>query len=168
MASSALIKPKLLTVLEPRAYHDTADSCLQGIDWITIELESDWVNKALACDGRRGFIHVIYGCSISNNTKLVCIHESVGSQVLQPGPLNDWGCKLQLLLVKHFEWSFEVAYEPWTRHRESMLQQDGWCSYVGRWDCFFGGPDLGLDLGYVEWFQGRHQAEILLGMMSTI
>ena len=55
--------------------------------------------------------------------------------------------ELKLLICKYLEHNFEVIYQPWHVHRDCMLHLSGWASYVARWTGFFGGPDLGLDLG---------------------
>ena len=69
--------PKLLAVLEPTAFHDGVDQAKRDVNWMKAKLESDWVCKALACDGRRGFIHAFADDGELTNGRLVLIHESV-------------------------------------------------------------------------------------------
>ena len=76
-------KPKLIVVLEPFAYSDTEEECFGKMEWVMVKLDIDWVNSALACEGRHGFIHEVHGPKPSSNKKEVCIHESVGSYTIK-------------------------------------------------------------------------------------
>ena len=142
---------KLLAVLEPFACYDNLDDAANDLNWMKAQMESGWVNAALACEGRRGFIHTFPDSRESVNGKIVFIHESVSVQWSRDISWNNEDINSQLMILKQLEDRFEVTYRPWVTHRKAMLQQYGWCSYVGCWDCFFGGPDLGLDLRYVHW-----------------
>lgn len=71
-------KPKLLAVLEPYAFHDSLCEAEKDISYVEMELERDWSDKALACEGRRGFIHALPGYEESSNRRFVLVHESVG------------------------------------------------------------------------------------------
>lgn len=70
-------------------------------------------------------------------------------------------------MLKHLEEMFQVTYKPWETHRDAMLQKYGWCSYAGCWDCFFGGPDLGLDLGYVHSLLEDFKTKLYVGGTAT-
>ena len=73
-----MVKPKLLAVLEPYAFHDSLCEAEKDINCVEVELESEWIDKALACEGRRGFIHAPPDHEESSNRRFVLVHESVG------------------------------------------------------------------------------------------
>ena len=142
--------PKLSSVLDPLARRDNAAACVHEVDWLAVELESQWVDRALDCEARLGFIFEIHDRARSENKKWVYIHESVCTQISQITMLGILRTTCtQLLILKHFEQRFEVCYTTWDIHKRRMLQEDGWVYYVDSSNCFFGGPDLGLDLGCV-------------------
>jgi hypothetical protein len=142
--------PKILCVLDTYHRRDNVTACADEVDWLAVELESHWVDTALACDGRMGFIFEIKDRTKSENGTWVYIHESVCMQSHSTLVEADNNTCEQLFLLKHFEQIFKVYYISWESHKQRMLQANGWPYYVGRWDCFFGGPDIGLDLGCVH------------------
>lgn len=141
---------KISVVLDPCARHAGLRTALEATDWIEVELKNDWVTKALECEGRRGFLHRSLDKEAHTDTTWVRIYQTVSSL------MNGVSCKQskkpnkQLLTIKHFESKFQVNYKSWQAHKECMLQPCGWASYVAQWHCFVGGPDVGLDLGYVS------------------
>ena len=144
-------KPKLITVLEPLLYHNDIEECVGAIEWMRVTLDTDWVNSALACEGRYGFIHEVHGSKASTNRKEVYILESVGSSyIITKTTLWKLRTSSQLLVLKQLEVIFEVSYAPWDLHKRRMLQENAWCSYAAICDCFYSRPNLGLDLGYIH------------------
>ena len=75
-------KPKLIAVLEPFLYRNDVEECVGAIEWMRVTLDTDWVNSALACEGRHGFIHEVRGSKASTDRKEVYILESVGSSYI--------------------------------------------------------------------------------------
>ena len=80
---SRVQKPKLLAVLEPFASIDGPEECDGALEWMMVTLDIDWVNSALACDGRHGFIHEVRGLQRSTGSKEVFVHESVGCHIMK-------------------------------------------------------------------------------------
>ena len=79
--SFSFMFPNLCAVLEPRGYRNGLDSSLREVEWMQVELDSAWVDAALLCPGRRGFIFNIDTIKTSPNRTLVNIHEVVCSCV---------------------------------------------------------------------------------------
>lgn len=70
---------KIAVVLDPCARHAGLHTTHEARDWVEVELENDWVTKALECEGRRGFLHKTLDQEVHTDTTSVRIYQMVSS-----------------------------------------------------------------------------------------